>query len=97
WLHNAHIAEYMQAGKHLQHDPKRDRKLLLHRREINKLIGSITRSGYTVVPLRVFFDKRGLAKIEIALAKGKKDFDKRETEKKRDWDRQKGRILRDKA
>ena len=97
WLHNAHIAEYVQAGKHLQHDPKRDRKLLLHKREVNKIIGSISRSGYTVVPLRLFFDARGLAKLEIALAKGKKDFDKRESEKQRDWDRQKSRIMKDKG
>ena len=97
WLHNAHIAEYMQAGQHLKHDPKRDRKLLLHKREISRLLGAITRDGYTIVPLRVFFDDRGYAKLDIALAKGKKDFDKRETIKQRDWNRQKGRVLRDKG
>lgn len=97
WLHNAHIAEYMQAGKHLQHDPKRDRKLLLHKREINRLIGAVNRDGYTVVPLRVFFDSRGFAKIDIGLAKGKKDYDKRETIKQRDWNKQKARVLRDKG
>ena len=70
WLYNAHIPEYMQAGKHLQHQPKRPRKLLLNQREINKLIGSVTRDGYTLVPTRLYFDERGRAKLEIALAKG---------------------------
>lgn len=94
-LHNAHIAEYMQAGKHLQHDPKRDRQLLLQKREIHRLLGAISREGYTIVPLRLFFDDRGYAKLDIALGKGKKDYDKRETEKQRDWNKQKSRVVRD--
>ena len=97
YLHNANIAEYQQASGALQHDPKRIRKLLLHKREINKLMGAVSREGLTIVPLRLFFDNRGLAKLEIALAKGKKIHDKRETEKKRDWGKQKQALLRSKG
>lgn len=97
WLYNCHIPEYMQAGKHLQHQPKRVRKLLLKQREINKLIGSVTRDGYTLVPTRLYFDARGRAKIEIALAKGKQLHDKRAAAKDRDWGREKNRIMRDKG
>lgn len=96
WLINAHIPEYQQAGKHLQHDPKRPRKLLLHKREINKLLGAVAKEGYTIVPVKLYFDKRGMAKLEIGLAKGKKAHDKRETQKNRDWNRDKQRIMRDK-
>lgn len=95
YLWNAHIPEYQQAGAHLQHEPKRPRKLLLHAREIKKLSGSITREGYTIVPLRLYFNGRGLAKLEIALAKGKKLHDKRETTKERDWGREKQRLLKE--
>ena len=94
WLLNAHIPEYMQAGSHLQHVPKRPRKLLLKRREINRLIGAITREGYTLIPVRLYFNARGTAKLEIALAKGKKEYDKRETIKQRDWGREKQRLMR---
>lgn len=97
WLWNAHIPEYQQAGHHLQHDPKRTRKLLLKQREIRKLIGAVQREGYTIVPLRLYFNGRGLAKVEIALAKGKKSHDKRETVKQRDWGRQKQRIMRERG
>ncbi len=97
WLYGCHIPEYMQAGKHLQHTPKRPRKLLLNRREINKLIGSITREGYTLVPTKLYFDARGMAKVEIALAKGKQLHDKRAATKDRDWGRDKQRIMRDKG
>ncbi|MCB9982241.1 MAG: SsrA-binding protein SmpB [Rhodospirillales bacterium] len=97
WLWNANIPEYSQASQHLQHDPKRARKLLLHKREVDKLLGAVSREGYAIVPVRLYFNARGMAKLEIALAKGKKQYDKRETEKKRDWDKQKGRILRDKG
>lgn len=97
WLYNAHIPEYMQAGKHLQHQPKRPRKLLLNQREINKLIGSVTRDGYTLVPTRLYFDERGRAKLEIALAKGKQLHDKRATTKDREWGRDKQRIMRDRG
>jgi SsrA-binding protein len=93
WLVNATIPEYLQ-GNRFNHAPKRRRKLLLHRRQINKLIGAIEREGMTLIPLKLYFNERGRAKIEIALAKGKKLHDKRETEKKRDWNREKGRLLR---
>jgi SsrA-binding protein len=95
WLVNANISEYKQAGR-FNHAPKRPRKLLLHKRQINKLMGAIEREGMTVVPLRIYFNDRGRAKVEIALAKGKKLHDKRETEKKRDWARERGRLLRQK-
>ena len=94
WLINSHIPEYMQAGAHLQHQPKRHRKLLLNKKEINRLIGAVTREGYTIVPVRLFFNGKGRAKLDIALAKGKKEYDKRETAKQRDWGREKQRLLR---
>lgn len=96
WLFNANIPEYKQAHGDQQHEPKRMRKLLLSKREMNKLLGATQREGYTVIPLRLYFNARGLAKLEIALAKGKKLHDKRETEKKRDWSRQKSKLLREK-
>ena len=97
WLFNAHIAEYQKAGTQQQHEPTQPRKLLLHAREIKKLLGATTREGYTIVPTRVYFNGRGIAKIQIALAKGKKLHDKRQDIKSRDWSRQKNRILRDKG
>jgi SsrA-binding protein len=96
WLYNSNITEYKQAGR-FNHAPKRPRKLLLHRRQINKLIGAVEREGMTVVPLKIYFNEKGRAKVEIALAKGKKLHDKRETEKKRSWDRERGRLLRQKG
>ena len=96
-LINAHIPEYQQAGQHLQHEPGRIRKLLLHKREIDKLLGAVTRGGYTIMPLRLYFNDKGMAKLEIALAKGKQMHDKRQTEKNRDWNRDKARIMRDKG
>ena len=96
WLINSNIPVYAQGNRN-NHEPKRARKLLLKRREIDRLTGAIQREGMTVVPLRLFFNARGLAKLQIALAKGKKNHDKRETEKKRDWQRDKARILRDKG
>jgi SsrA-binding protein len=93
WLVNANIPEYLQ-GNRYNHEPKRRRKLLLHRRQINKLIGAVEREGMTLIPLKLYFNEQGRAKIEIALAKGKKLHDKRESEKKRDWNREKGRLLR---
>ena len=95
WLQNAHIPEYDQ-GSWTNHEPRRPRKLLLHRGEIAKLIGKTKESGLTIVPLSLYF-KDGRAKIEIALAKGKKLHDKRETDKKRSWDRERGRLMRDKG
>ncbi len=93
WLVNANIPEYLQANR-FNHTPKRPRKLLLHKRQINKLIGAVEREGMTLIPLKLYFNARGRAKVELALAKGKKLHDKRETEKKRDWNREKGRLLR---
>lgn len=97
YIHNMHIPEYSQASGKLQHDPRRIRKLLLHKKEINKLLGSVTKQGLTIMPLKLYFDGRGLAKLEIGLAKGKKLHDKRETEKKRDWGREKQRLMREKG
>jgi SsrA-binding protein len=94
WLVNSNIPEYRQAGPFNNHPPKRTRKLLLHEREINKLAGAVEREGMTIVPLKLYFNERGRAKLEIALAKGKKLHDKRETLKKRSWDRERGRLLR---
>ena len=96
YLINAHIAEYTQAGR-ANHEPTRRRKLLVHRHELGRLIGAIQRQGMTLVPLRMYFNARGIAKVQLGLAKGKKLHDKRETEKKRDWDRQKGRLMREKG
>ncbi|HZJ11371.1 MAG TPA: SsrA-binding protein SmpB [Methyloceanibacter sp.] len=96
YLINAHIAEYAGAARD-GHAPTRRRKLLLHRKEIGRLAGAIQREGMTVVPLKLYFNARGIAKVELGLAKGKKLHDKRETEKKRDWERQKGRLMRDKG
>ena len=93
-LLNAHIPEYQQASPHLQHDPRRPRKLLLKQREIDKLMGSITRDGYTIIPTKLYFDKRGRAKLEIGLAKGKKMHDKRQDKKDKDWARDKQRIMK---
>jgi SsrA-binding protein len=93
WLINANIPEYLQANR-FNHAPKRPRKLLLHKRQINKLIGAVEREGMTLIPLKLYFNEKGRAKIELALAKGKKLHDKRETEKKRDWSREKGRLMR---
>jgi SsrA-binding protein len=93
WLVNANIPEYLQASR-FNHVPKRPRKLLLHKNQINKLVGAVEREGMTLVPLKLYFNLKGRAKIEIALARGKKLHDKRETEKKRSWDREKSRLLR---
>jgi SsrA-binding protein len=96
WLFNSNMSEYKQAGR-FNHEPKRPRKLLLHKRQIAKLIGAVEREGMTVVPLKIYFNDKGRAKVEIALAKGKKLHDKRESEKERDWTRERGRVMRDKG
>jgi SsrA-binding protein len=96
WLVNANIAEYLQGGR-FNHAPKRVRKLLLHRRQIDKLAGAVEREGMTIVPLKLYFNERGRAKLELALARGKKLHDKRETEKKRSWERERGRLMRAKG
>jgi SsrA-binding protein len=96
WLYNAYIPEYLQANR-FNHETRRPRKLLLHKREISRLIGAVDREGMTIVPLKIFFNDRGRAKVEVAVARGKKLHDKRETSKKRDWGREKPRLMRDKG
>jgi SsrA-binding protein len=96
FLYNAYIPEYLQANR-FQHETRRPRKLLLHKREIARLAAAVQREGMTIVPLKIYFNDKGRAKVEIALARGKKLHDKRETEKKRDWEREKSRLLRDKG
>jgi SsrA-binding protein len=93
YMINAYIPAYAQANR-LNHDERRPRKLLLHKREIAKLIGAVRRDGMTLVPLKLYFTDRGRAKLELALARGRKLHDKRQAEKSRDWDRQKARLLR---
>jgi len=92
YLVNSHIPTYKESS-YDNHDPKRNRKLLLNKREINKLIGRISREGFTLVPTKLYF-KKGKAKVEIAVAKGKKQYDKRHTKKKRDWDRERAKFFR---
>jgi len=96
WLVNANVPEFSH-GNRFNHEPKRPRKLLLHGREIDKLRNAVTRQGMTLVPLSIYFNERGRAKVELALAKGKKAHDKRETEKTRDWKREQGRLLRERG
>ena len=96
WLHNANIPEYT-GGNRFNHEPKRARKMLLKAREIAKLAEGVQREGMTIVPLRLYFNERGRAKLEVALGKGKKLHDKRESERKRDWAREKGRLMRDRG
>ena len=96
YLRNMHISPY-EAANRLNHEPRRRRKLLVHRRELAKLIGQIQRGGYTLVPLSIYFNERGIAKLELAVARGKRKADKRQSEKKRDWQRQKARLLRDRG
>jgi SsrA-binding protein len=93
WLINSHIPEYSH-GNRLNHEPRRPRKLLLKGREIAKLQGAVARQGLTLVPLSIYFNATGRAKVELALARGKKAHDKRETIKERDWNREKQRLLR---
>jgi SsrA-binding protein len=96
WLINSHIPQY-SAGNRNNHEPRRHRKLLLHRREIDRLLGAVQRKGMTLVPLKLYFNDRGIVKLELALAKGKKLHDKRQAAKDRDWARQKARIMREKG
>jgi SsrA-binding protein len=96
FLINCYIPEYTE-GNRFNHEPRRIRKLLLHKRQIEKLAKSVEREGMTIVPLKAFFNAKGRAKIELGLAKGKKLHDKRDTEKARDWAREKGRLLREKG
>lgn len=96
WLLGCHISPLPTASTHVKPDPVRTRKLLLHQREIAKLIGKVERAGYALVPLNLHFSK-GRIKLEFGLAKGKKQYDKRETEKAKDWTREKARLMRDKG
>ncbi|HTI66129.1 MAG TPA: SsrA-binding protein SmpB [Caulobacteraceae bacterium] len=95
-LINAYIPEFGPANR-FNHEPRRHRKLLLHRKQIDKMIAAIQREGRTIVPTKLYFDDKGRAKLELAMAKGKKLHDKRQTEADRDWKRDQGRIMRDKG
>ncbi len=97
YLFNAYIPEYLQAGRIDQHEPKRPRKLLVRRRELDKLAAGIKQKGVTLIPMSVYFNDRGMAKVEIGVATGKKKHDKRESDKERSWQRDKARLMRDKG
>ncbi len=94
WLINSYVPEYLEANK-FNHEPRRRRKLLLHAKEIVKLANGVNREGMTIVPLKLYFNQQGRAKLEIALAKGKNVADKRQTAKTRDWNREKARVLKE--
>lgn len=94
WLINSNLPEYLQANR-FNHEPKRRRKVLVHRTELNRLAGAVQKDGMTLVPLRIYFNDRGVAKLQLAVAKGKNAPDKRQTIKERDWNRQKQRILKE--
>jgi SsrA-binding protein len=96
YLFNAYIPEY-QVKTAFTHETRRPRKLLVHRKELRKLLGAVTREGMTLVPLTLYFNDRGIAKVQLGLAKGKKLHDKRAAEKARDWQREKARVMRDKG
>ncbi|MEO1066003.1 MAG: SsrA-binding protein SmpB [Pseudomonadota bacterium] len=96
WLINAYIPEYLE-GNRFNHKPRRPRKLLLHRRQIEKLSSAVQRDGMTIIPMKLYFNDRGRAKIELGLGRGKKLHDKRETQKKRDWGREKARLMRERG
>jgi SsrA-binding protein len=96
WLINAYIPEYTEANR-FNHNPRRRRKLLLHRREMARLANAVHREGMTIVPNRLYFNDRGKVKLQIALARGRKAHDKREDSKKRDWEREKARLIREKG
>ncbi len=96
FLFNAYIPEYLQANR-FNHETRRPRRLLLHKRQIDKFLGATQREGFTVIPLKIYFNEKGRAKVELGLGRGKKLHDKRETEKKRTWDRERSRLLREKG
>jgi SsrA-binding protein len=96
WLLNCHIPPYQQAGQ-ANHEPRRPRKLLLRKREQTRLLEAAGREGFTLVPLKIYFNERGIAKLLLGLGKGKKRHDKRQSEKDRDWKRQKARLMREKG
>lgn len=93
WLINAHIPEYLQANR-FNHEERRRRKLLVSRKELARLAADVNRAGHTIVPLKLYFNERGIAKLLLGIAKGKKTADKRETQKARDWQREKARLLK---
>ena len=93
FLVNTNIPEY-RAAAHFGHQPRRKRKLLLHKKQVNRLLGAIRRDGVTVVPLSIYFNERGRAKVELGLARGKRKADKRQAERERDWQKSRARILR---
>ena len=95
YLLNSYIPEYIKSHVKFQHEVRRPRKLLLHKNQMNKLMGSVQRKGTTIVPLAIFFNKRGIAKVLLGIATGKKQHDKRAVEKERDWKRDKSRIMRE--
>lgn len=94
-LFGAHIDEYAVAGKHLQHEPRRPRALLLNKKEIKRLLAALSREGMTLVPIKLYFNARGKVKLEVGLAKGKRQVEKRDAAKERDWNRDKARIVRE--
>lgn len=96
WLINSYIPEYLEANR-FNHSPRRRRKLLLHRKQMVDLINSVNREGMTLVPNRLYFNDRGMAKLQLVVAKGRKAHDKREVSKERDWKREQGRLLREKG
>ncbi|MET0273442.1 MAG: SsrA-binding protein SmpB [Phenylobacterium sp.] len=96
-LVNADIPPYAQSGPHWNHEPRRHRKLLLKRKQIDRLIGAVQREGRTIIPTKLYWNDKGLAKLELSVAKGKKEHDKRETTAARDWQRDKARLMRDKG
>ena len=96
FLFNAYIPEYLQANR-FNHETRRPRRLLLHKRQIDKFLGATQREGFTVIPLKIYFNEKGRAKVELALAKGKHLHDKRETEKKRSWERDRARLMRERG
>lgn len=97
WLVNSNIPELPGAGTFFQHEPRRKRLLLLHKKELHKIAIATERQGMTIVPLQLYFNERGIAKLKVGIAEGKKLHDKREDAKKRDWNREKARLLRDKG
>ncbi len=97
WLMNATIAPYAKAGRHLQHEGKRPRKILLHKRQQNRLAGAIKREGVTLIPMAIYFNPRGIAKLQLAVARGRRKADKRAAIKAREWRRERGRLLRQKG
>lgn len=96
WLHNAYIAEYPPANQ-FNHEARRPRKVLLHKRQMEKMIGKLKVKGATIVPLALFFNKKGFAKVMLGMARGKKEYEKRDTIKDREWQKEQGRIMRDKG